>query len=327
MHDMNSPHVDDDSDSEHSSHKRGYGNDNSSDNKRRRFVWPDPLHHDFVAAVFDVGLKNATAEHVYDLMCREDPRCAAFINLSNLQAHICRLLVMRDRSNPEYCSYYESSLNTISNTTGEHVGHNGTNNQESTIALRPAGSSEESRMNQRLLLLRRQLEVVNNTIKVQSKFLSLVKTSMESQLRVQAGVIQVISRLDPSYTVPLQNNNQQQQLLLSSLPTYSSIDTIQTNNGDGDTTKATNSEGSSSTRVELQIMSEMRSHMDLHRQLLLRKEDQVSQFSVRSEHGEAVLPLKEQKSVEDNSSGVVAQEWNWDDEHLDERLFNFLDET
>eukprot|EP00618_Florenciella_parvula_P004198 CAMPEP_0119494398 /NCGR_PEP_ID=MMETSP1344-20130328/18361_1 /TAXON_ID=236787 /ORGANISM="Florenciella parvula, Strain CCMP2471" /LENGTH=101 /DNA_ID=CAMNT_0007529899 /DNA_START=70 /DNA_END=371 /DNA_ORIENTATION=+ len=41
--------------------------DDGSTKPRKRFVWPDQLHQDFIAAVFDVGLKSASPFIVHQM--------------------------------------------------------------------------------------------------------------------------------------------------------------------------------------------------------------------------------------------------------------------
>ena len=35
---------------------------------KKRFVWPEPLHRDFVSAVFDIGLKNSTSKLLLQML-------------------------------------------------------------------------------------------------------------------------------------------------------------------------------------------------------------------------------------------------------------------
>lgn len=277
--------------------------ESAADSKRRRFLWPDSLNRDFLAAVFDVGLKNATPEQVLEVMCRENPDCSGSIEKGTVEAHLIRFLLLRDRASSGYCSYFERAVVDGLVPSGRLQKRQSKENGASDR------QSENDMLGQRLFLLRKQLELVSDTIKVQSKFLSLVKSSMHNHLKSQANIIQVISKLDPSYAIPLQNNNQQQQQLLSSLPTYSAVSEFY------DANNAKNDPPASSKRMELQIMSEMRSHMDMHRQLLMRKEDQVSQFNVKTNAAD----------VEKKDESVSA-DWIWDEERLDEHLFNFLNE-
>lgn len=272
----------------------------SGDHKRRRFLWPESLHKDFVAAIFDIGIRNGSPDHLFDLMCQEDPRCAAFVNANGILDHLNRCQGLRDRLNPHYWSYYEKSLLNGNDTPINHYRVFNEDHSADETALNEGNLGFE----QKLFLLRKQLHLIDDTIQIQFKFLYSVKAAMESQLKTQAKIIQVISSLDQSYAKQLQSNNQRQQQLLSSLPMYS----------DSNTSHPLNDTASS--RVELQIMSDMRTHMDLHRQLMLRKDNQVSQFSGKVNSTEDV-PVEREPPV---------QEWSWDEENLDTHLFSFLDE-
>ena len=35
---------------------------------KKRFVWPESLHRDFVSAVFDIGLKNSTSKLLLQML-------------------------------------------------------------------------------------------------------------------------------------------------------------------------------------------------------------------------------------------------------------------
>jgi hypothetical protein len=271
--------------------------------KRKRFVWPDALHRDFIAAIFDVGLKHADPEIVIELLERDDPKAVLIVNQTNVRAQVQKMSALRNRSGKDYTSYYEQSLKAEGSQSLMKA------NQININAI----DNNKLALNQKLFLLKKQLDTVNNTINIQTSFLSLVKTSMATQLQTQANIINLISQLDPSYSNSLKNNNQQQQQILSSLPSFtpemgdvrvaSALPAVRPCE-----TSATGS-AATTTRVELQIMSEMRSHMDMHRQLMLRKEDQVSQFN-----GKDDLPVE---------PGVG--DWNWDDDHMDDdHLFSFL---
>jgi hypothetical protein len=270
-----------------------------------------------------VGLKHADATSVFDAILKEEPMSTANVHLHGIQAQISKFLVLRDRNQREHTSYYERSL----------IEEGRRSLSQPTMCVASL-ENEKLAKSQKLYLLRKQLDVVSSTIHVQTNFLQLVKTSMEVQLRTQADIITLISQLDPSYTSSLRSNNIEQQQILSSLPVQTqSIDT------DPSPLKSSSTDplvAPQTSRLELQIISEMRTHMDLHRQLLLRKEDQVSQFSHISSSSSTVPPpvssagaqsapvIKQEALAPAASDAEVTNDWIWDDEHMDEHLFDFL---
>jgi hypothetical protein len=81
----------------------------------------------------------------------------------------------------------------------------------------------------------------------------------------------------------------------------------------------------------------MQTHMDTHRQLLMRKEDQVSQYApaqpgfnasvhqqaTNSVAHSAIMTSSQPAGVDIQDMGSVP-EWHWDDEALEDDLFGFL---
>ena len=68
--------------------------------------------------------------------------------------------------------------------------------------------------------------------------------------------------------------------------------------------------------------AEMRSHMDMHRQLLIRKKDQVSQYCAGDlPHQPGPPPAAVSHALDVD---VDLSSFKWTDECLDEDLFNFL---
>eukprot|EP00601_Ochromonadales_sp_CCMP2298_P021681 CAMPEP_0173300528 /NCGR_PEP_ID=MMETSP1143-20121109/17275_1 /TAXON_ID=483371 /ORGANISM="non described non described, Strain CCMP2298" /LENGTH=111 /DNA_ID=CAMNT_0014240919 /DNA_START=62 /DNA_END=394 /DNA_ORIENTATION=- len=66
------------------------GNSNSRDEGKRRFVWPDSLHRDFIAAVFDIGLKATSVKEVGALL---SVRESAGVTGEQMRAQILKLKV------------------------------------------------------------------------------------------------------------------------------------------------------------------------------------------------------------------------------------------
>ena len=41
---------------------------NRNDNNKKRFIWPESLHLDFISAVFDIGLKSSSIDEILSII-------------------------------------------------------------------------------------------------------------------------------------------------------------------------------------------------------------------------------------------------------------------
>lgn len=73
----------------------------SKDAQRRRFVWSDPLHQDFVAAVFDIGLKCASPKLLLEMMPVVDG-----LTSEHIKSHLQKYRLHRQRSREEFLKSY-----------------------------------------------------------------------------------------------------------------------------------------------------------------------------------------------------------------------------
>ncbi|KAL4111297.1 hypothetical protein PRIC1_002978 [Phytophthora ramorum] len=75
--------------------------------KTKRFIWPDDLHRLFVAAIFDVGLKNASPKALLALMEAAGPN--AGLTTEHLKSHLQKYRLNYERSRMEFLEYYDRS--------------------------------------------------------------------------------------------------------------------------------------------------------------------------------------------------------------------------
>ena len=73
----------------------------SKDSARRRFVWSVPLHQDFVAAVFDIGLKCASPKLLLEMMPVVDG-----LTSEHIKSHLQKYRLHRQRSREEFLKSY-----------------------------------------------------------------------------------------------------------------------------------------------------------------------------------------------------------------------------
>ncbi|DBA02051.1 TPA: hypothetical protein N0F65_000298 [Lagenidium giganteum] len=75
--------------------------------KTKRFIWPEELHRLFVAAIFDVGLKNASPKALLALMGGTGPH--AGLTTEHLKSHLQKYRLNYERSRQEFLQYYDQS--------------------------------------------------------------------------------------------------------------------------------------------------------------------------------------------------------------------------
>ncbi|KAL3663124.1 transcription, DNA-templated [Phytophthora oleae] len=75
--------------------------------KTKRFIWPDDLHRLFVAAIFDVGLKNASPKALLTLMEAAGPNSG--LTTEHLKSHLQKYRLNYERSRMEFLEYYDRS--------------------------------------------------------------------------------------------------------------------------------------------------------------------------------------------------------------------------
>ncbi|OQR85936.1 hypothetical protein ACHHYP_11163, partial [Achlya hypogyna] len=76
--------------------------------RTKRFIWPDELHRLFVAAVFDVGLKNASPKALLTLM--GSSACSSGLTTEHLKSHLQKYRLNYDRSRVEFLKFYDESV-------------------------------------------------------------------------------------------------------------------------------------------------------------------------------------------------------------------------
>eukprot|EP01035_Chromulina_nebulosa_P035621 gene35621-47902_t len=88
-------------------------------NGKKRFVWPESLHKDFIAAVFDIGLKVASKDEILELLPKHiSPHHPSFQSIHELRpeqirAQIDRIKLFRVRKPGVYLSHYDAYLQSM----------------------------------------------------------------------------------------------------------------------------------------------------------------------------------------------------------------------
>ena len=341
--------------------------DAHQDPNKKRFVWPDALHRDFLAAVFDIGLKYASPKEVAQLMAEDDNT----VSMEQMKSHIQKFMMFRERKEGEYVpysdqergilpsrpsfasggSYDASSLangTSVSYTNNNQFGDMANNVIKGEVAWSESGSvapsvslrdtNKDARdkkpttrqyQNSRPTttippaVLLAKIDTMGEAINAQSAHLANIKQLIKRQTKLFVLLSQKAAQLKATlpndvpnpltYNAFLDNGvrNTCSTLYPMNIVTGDStfglsyIDTTQknlyndsfnynytnnaTSNGEGVVNlnylrhSATGNNTDNNTRSGFQVMSEMREHMDTHRKLLLRKEDQLSQHGYISD--------------------------------------------
>lgn len=77
----------------------------------KRFAWPDELHRSFVAAVFDVGLKNSSPSAILEHMNPDNSQ----VTTERIKSHLQKYRLHRQKSKKEFMQSYESSYEKLKN--------------------------------------------------------------------------------------------------------------------------------------------------------------------------------------------------------------------
>ena len=80
----------------------------------KRFTWPDELHRDFVAAVFEVGLKHSSPSAIMEHM-RQNPN----VTSERVKSHLQKYRLNRQKSRNEFMNSYDRSLQGFKNNHHE----------------------------------------------------------------------------------------------------------------------------------------------------------------------------------------------------------------
>lgn len=76
--------------------------------KTKRFLWQDDLHQRFVAAIFDLGLKNASPKTLLPLMKASSPESE--LTTEHLKSHLQKYRINYQRAQNEFKELYEKQV-------------------------------------------------------------------------------------------------------------------------------------------------------------------------------------------------------------------------
>jgi hypothetical protein len=278
----------------------------SDKKQKRRFVWPDTLHREFISAVFDVGLSYATSDALEDML-----PVGHNANKEQIGIHVSKLRLYRNQiqSQPVDTVHQSAPLSlsksvlsfqnqinmgstskyavvTPNTTTQDISPKNLHDNRERHVEGVNHNNFEtvvDSRTSEVTKRLQQELRSMRNAIFVQTEYMSSLRTSIQSQARSFNSLLQKMQQLDPALgpingysaltDLDLFGNTNRSRHSFDlgpdhDLPQFGTSDMYDIQQG-GQTVGY-------DVKSELQAMSsEMRSHMHMHRQLLVRREGQL----------------------------------------------------
>mmetsp|Transcript_4402 Transcript_4402/g.12172 ORF Transcript_4402/g.12172 Transcript_4402/m.12172 type:complete len:672 (+) Transcript_4402:681-2696(+) len=92
-------------------------NKNNDGRWSKRFTWPEDLHRDFVAAIFDVGLKHSSPSTLLEQMPKHEQ-----ITTERIKSHLQKYRLHRIKSKQEFMTQYDSSLQRLQASNGTSMG-------------------------------------------------------------------------------------------------------------------------------------------------------------------------------------------------------------
>ena len=95
----------------------------------KRFSWPEELHRDFVAAIFDVGLKHSSPSTLLEQMPKHEQ-----ITTERIKSHLQKYRLHRVKSKKEFMATYDASLKRF-----QAAAANDNTNEGDTVASAASG--------------------------------------------------------------------------------------------------------------------------------------------------------------------------------------------
>eukprot|EP01039_Chlorochromonas_danica_P009988 gene9987-11046_t len=256
---------------------------------KKRFIWPTSLHHHFVAAVFDIGLRSATPKELIALL-NENGGLSSPVTVDQYRSHLQKLRCFRDPNRLGHQPFYdESSANHTQHSLVRPLSSSSKLDRLSDIdrhsnATTPMATgsrisshtpSAENLQRELIQSLNEQIIQVGRAINLQTTFLDHLRSSLDKQTHLYAQLLHSIGsdstssvdgRSDP-FTFS-QNSNKS----MYGLGPGDGNDGYMSQRPRANSASSNHLLHSSSSRAELSMISEMREQMNLHRQLLMKKE-------------------------------------------------------
>lgn len=127
-----------------SSSNNNNNNNNSNSANKKRYVWPESLHRDFIGAVFDVGLKVASLNEIQGVLSEHPSAASKKFNMGldkSFDAQFLKLRLYRDLNLFPRQTYYDQELGLPFNAQPGQGGHDAEGDETGPTA--EGGAEEE----------------------------------------------------------------------------------------------------------------------------------------------------------------------------------------
>ena len=272
------------------SKRKRKGKDGGDGKPRKRFVWPEALHRDFVTAIFDVGLKCTSPSKIQEAMPEDHALSDAVVH-----ALLAKFRIFRQQSRAP--------------ASAAALGGGG--------AAPKSGASDAPRAEQGDSRLWKKLEILSETLTQHSSFVALLRSTLQREEDLQHELLQRITHagvrvehrapgreggaaVSPAAaaggsmsnisSAPLSAGERLSDRISLAAHTASALEAADTDplaalgaaRGSAPFTRPM--AGAAAENVKLErlgsdtLTAEMASHMSMHREMLTRRDAQISQY-------------------------------------------------
>lgn len=158
-----------------------------SSKAKKRFVWPDDLHRDFVAAIFDVGLKCASPKTIMEMMSNTKE-----LTPDHIKSHLQKYRLHRERAREEFLQHFGKNPfvagaagTGLVCAKGEAGGVSRDGSASSLDSVNGIGGRAEMDHQGDEDAFRGQLNLIRDCIQMQAGFQSVLRQALMQQTQLQ----------------------------------------------------------------------------------------------------------------------------------------------
>lgn len=210
---------------------------------KKRFVWPDALHKDFVLAIYDIGIRSCSISEIFEVLDsllssnnNSTPSGNAltesslyntdasllwkeFINQQPykddkkkikeyIEKYLNKLKLFRDKQLFPSFSYYErelkSSSSSSSSTSDNQDENSSSSSSSSSNTSPPTPLISEEQCRTALTSINKQIDRVALTIRMQNVLMNCLKNSIPKQTKLYNKMIEKLFEIDPNMSIPFE---------------------------------------------------------------------------------------------------------------------------
>lgn len=311
--------------------------------QKRRFVWPERLHQDFVAAVFDAGLKHlieGDSEHVWRPIIETHSKATP----PQIRRHVQKILAYRvgEKQRMSEAAKVSPSQADDSANANEGVGTSVNTSvcgkelaerAEDETAL--SGSAEEPPASleptyAELAQVYKNLDDAKQVVQMEKHYKAMIEAKLEKQSKLFKKLSDMIRTHDSMrqsgnsgalaggayrpgrYNASRDEYDYNQADIGGS--DEESLRSVKARRGQGRSSARSSSSSSSSSLQEQQpvplselaVLKEMRENIEVHRRLLLQKEEQLSRHGNHNDLNQVPLTSQHMGGLHFHNGAVMA---------------------